>query len=365
MNPAITAISYVTGEERLTSAELVSRFGAEAMKKIESISGILERRIAGKNICASDLALKSTELLFEKKPHLREEIDLLIFATQTPDYMMPTTACIMQDRLRLKKSCATFDINLGCSQFPYAIATAMSWINSGLVKKALVINADTPSKLIHPLDKSAVSLFGDASATILIEQTSKKSFIDFEFGSDGSGFENLICPTSGMRKPRTSEDEIEIKDDDGNIRTNANMFINGFSIFAFAYKAIPETITKLLNKNSLTIDDIDLFVFHQAGEMMVSSSAKRLKIPPSKLYFKMHDIGNCGGASIPIALADAVKNGRLKNGMRIVVCAFGVGLSWGASIIDWSDDFQLALTSDDYSNSPAKPQSQRYADIQV
>lgn len=364
MNPAITAIAYATGEEKLTSSELASRFGVEAMKKVEGISGILQRKVAGKNICASDLAVKSTELLFEKNPSLRDEIDLLIFATQTPDYLMPTTACIMQDRLRLKKSCATFDINLGCSQFPYAIATAMSWINSGLAKKALVITADTPSKLIHPLDKSAVSLFGDAAASIIIEPTNKKSFIGFEFGTDGSGFENLICKTSAMRHPRTSEDEIEKQDDDGNIRSNANMFINGFAIFAFAYKAIPETITKLLQKNSLTIDDIDLFVFHQAGEMMVSSAAKRLKIPPSKVYFKMHDIGNCGGASVPIALADAVRNGRLKSGMRVAICAFGVGLSWGASIIDWNDDFQFALTCDDYSDSPAKPQSQCYADVQ-
>lgn len=363
MNVAITAISYATGDKKLTSEELASRFGADAMKKIENISGILQRKVASENVCASDIAYNACELLFEKNPTLRDEIDLLIFATQTPDYLMPTTACIMQDRLGLKKSCASFDINLGCSQFPYALATASSWINSGLAKKALIITADTPSKLIHPLDKSAITLFGDGASAILLEPSEKKSLIDFEFGSNGAGFDNLICPASAMRKPRTPEDEIEKQDDDGNIRTNANMYINGFGIFAFAYKAIPETITKLLNKTALTIDDIDLFVFHQAGEMMVSSVAKRLKIPPSKVYFKMHDIGNCGGASIPIALADAVRNGRLKSGMKIAICAFGVGLSWGATIIDWRDDFKLALTCDDYSDSPAKPQSQRSADL--
>jgi 3-oxoacyl-[acyl-carrier-protein] synthase-3 len=362
MNVAITAISYATGDKKLTSEELASRFGIDAMKKIESISGILQRRVASENVCASDLAFKACELLFEKNPALRDEIDLLIFATQTPDYIMPSTSCIMQDRLRLKKTCASFDINLGCSQFPYAIATASSWITTGLAKKALVINADTPSKLIHPLDKSAITLFGDAGAVVLLEESEKKSFLEFEFGSDGAGFDNLICPASAMRKPHTREDDIEKQDDDGNIRTNANMYINGFSIFAFAYKTIPETITKLLNKASLSIDDIDLFIFHQAGEMMVSSASKRLKIPESKVYFKMHDIGNCGGASIPIALADAVRTGRLKSGMRIVVCAFGVGLSWGATIIDWSDDFKFALTCDDYSDSPSKPQSQCLAD---
>ena len=136
MNVAITAISYATGDKKLTSEELASRFGADAMKKIENISGILQRKVASENVCASDIAYNACELLFEKNPTLRDEIDLLIFATQTPDYLMPTTACIMQDRLGLKKSCASFDINLGCSQFPYALATASSWINSGLAKKS-------------------------------------------------------------------------------------------------------------------------------------------------------------------------------------------------------------------------------------
>ncbi len=165
-----------------------------------------------------------------------------------------------------------------------------------------------------------------------------------------------------MRRIPTDADKIEYTDQDGNTRTNMNMYINGFGIFAFAYKSIPETVSKLLKKNSLTVDDIDMFVFHQAGEMMVSSAAKRLKIPSSKVYFKMHDIGNCGGASIPIALADAVINGRLKSGMKVVVCAFGVGLSWGATLINWNEDFIGAYTNMDFSESPEKPISQSATD---
>ncbi len=362
MNAAITSIAYAVGEDKLTSFELAQRFGEETIKKIEKISGILERRIAAKGVCASDLGVSAANLIFEKNFANPEDIDLLVFATQTPDYIMPSNACILQDRLGLRKSCAAFDINLGCSQFPYALATAASWVNSKLAKKVLVITADTPSKLIHPLDKSAVSLFGDAAAAFIVENSTKKSLIDFEFGTDGSGFENLICPTSGIRNPPTQADKIPIVDEDGNTRANVNMRVNGFGIFAFAYKTIPEIISKLLNRNGMNINDIDLFVFHQAGEMMVMSAAKRLKIPSSKIYFKMHDIGNCGGASVPIALADAVENGVLKSGMRVVVCAFGVGLSWGASIINWSKDFMGATTQADFSNSPTKPISQRDAD---
>lgn len=358
MNAAITAIAYATGENRFTHEMLRERFGAETADKIAEMSGIWQRRVADSKTCASDLAEKAVRLLADGGLAAPEDFDLLVFATQTPDYAMPSTACIMQDRLGLRKSCAAFDVNLGCSQFPYSLATAAAWINSGLAKKALVITADTPSRLIHPLDKSAVSLFGDAAAATVVERTDENSVVDFDFGTNGAGFADLICPASGMRKPPEPADFVEYRDENGNVRTNANMKIDGLKIFAFAYKTVPQTVNRLLEKNGLTVGDIDLFVFHQAGEMIVSAAAKRLKIPRSKLYFKMHDIGNCGGASVPIALADAAAHGALKTGMKVVVCAFGVGLSWGSALINWSGAFRGAATSDDYSDSPAKPQSQ-------
>ncbi len=364
MKAAITSIAYTLGEKILAGGELARRFGAEAMRKIEKFSGILERRVAGGGVCASDLGVRAAELIFKNSKIERNDIDLLIFSTQMPDYIMPSNACLAQDRLGLPKTCAAFDINLGCSQFPYALATAGAWIESGAAKTALVILADTVSRLIHPLDKSAVTIFGDAAAAFVVEKCAADSLASFDFGSDGAGAGNLICPASGARKPRSPEDDVEITDSDGNTRTNANMYINGFGIFAFAYKSVPETVNRLLKKNSLSVGDIDLFVFHQAGEMMVSSAAKRLKIPPEKVYYKMHDIGNCGGASIPIALADAAARGRLKPGMRVLVCAFGVGLSLGAAIIEWSPNFLGAYTDADFSHSPFKPPTQLPADAQ-
>ncbi len=362
MKVAITSIAYKTGDCKLSNAELSERFGVGVMRKIADMSGILERRIAARGECASDLAVEAARLLENRGLSSLSDIDLLLFATQTPDYIMPTTACILQERLGLKESCAAFDINLGCSQFPYALATAAAWLNSSLAKKALVITADTPSRLINPLDKSAVSLFGDAAAATVVEKSPDDSIADFEFGTNGKGFDSLICPASGMRNPPTRADYVESVDENGNLRSNANMKIDGFKIFAFAYKTVPLAVENILRRNRLGVADVDLFVFHQAGEMMVSSASKRLKIPPAKIYYKMHDIGNCGGASVPIALADAALNGRLKAGMKVVVCAFGVGLSWGAALIEWSGSFRGAATLDDYSASPPKPQSQSHAD---
>ncbi len=358
MPSAITGISYAVPEKRLTHSQLCERFGKGVMDKIARASGILERRVAPEGVCASDLAFDAAKLLIERNGLNPKDFDLLLMGTQTPDYMLPTTACILQDRLGFTKSCAAFDINLGCSQFIYALGTARAWIEAGMAKKALVLAGDTPTKLIHPMDRSAVSLFGDAACACIVEKTSKNSLLDFSFGSDGSGYADLICPTSGMRRRPVPEDSVEFEDADKNIRTNNNMFVDGFKIFSFAYKIIAQEVSEILKRNGLGVDDIDLFVFHQAGEMIVERSAKRIGIPSEKLFYKMHDIGNCGGSSVGIALTEAALSGRLKPGMKVVLCAFGVGLSWATAFIEWSDAFQAAHTIADYSESPARPKSQ-------
>lgn len=363
MNSTITAISYAVPDGKLTHAELCSRFGTSVMDKVSKLSGILERRICADGECASDLAAQAAKRLFYTSGIGPDSIDLLLMATQTPDFAMPTTACILQDRLSISKSAACFDINLGCTQFIYAIATAQSWIASGLAKRALVLCADTPSKLINKMDRSAVSIFGDAACAILIEKSRLPSIIGFDFGSDGSGYDALICPCSGMRNPPSPPDAEEKRDADGNVRSNMNMKVDGLRIFAFAYKTIPESVSNLLNKRGLKVSNIDLFVFHQAGYKIVSDAAERLKIPRKKVYYKMHDIGNCGGASIGIALADAVSTGRLRPGMKVVCCAFGVGLSWGSALIEWSGNFRSASRVGDFSRSPEKPEQQRCADM--
>ena len=334
--------------EKITGAELSARFGGAAMRKIEAVSGILERRRAGAGVCASDLAAGAARLLFSGAGYSPKDFDLLIFASQTPDYLIPTTACILQDRLGMDNSCAAFDLNLGCSQFVYALATARAWIEGGLAGKALVLCADTPQKILDPSDRATVCVFGDGAAACAVSKTDAAAFSDFSFGTDGSGYDGIIWPNSAMRKSGGG--------------AVGQMAMDGFKIFAFAYRRATESVSGILKKNGMSVSDIDLFVFHQAGEMIVKSCAERLKIPPEKVYYKMHDIGNCGGSSVPIALADAAISGRLKSGMKVLVCAFGVGLSWGSAILEWGANFRGAFSDADFSKSPAKPQSQRAAD---
>lgn len=311
------------------------------MSKIERASGIYERRISAADECASDLAVNAAQNLISASGIDKSSIDLLVFATQTPDYLIPTTACIIQERLGLGNSVAAFDINLGCSQYPYAIAVASSWIKCGLAKKALVLTGDTVSKLVNPMDRSAVSIFSDGASATLLEASIADSFLGFDFGTDGSGFSDLICPASAMRIP-PNPSRIANPDDNGNMRSDSDIYVNGIKIFSFSYKVAAQSVERLLQKSGLSTDDIDLFLFHQAGEKIVKSSADRIGIAPEKLYVNYPKFGNCGGSSVPIALAQAAEEGRLKAGMKVVLCAFGAGLSWGSALVEIPQNFAVA-----------------------
>ena len=339
MKAAIKSIECELGAGSLTHAELCARFGEERMEKIARLSGIRNRRVVSGGVCASDLAFAAAERLFERSAVGKGDVDLLIMATQSPDYLMPTTACILQDRLGLPKSCAAFDVNLGCSQYVYGLAVANAWIASGMAKNALLLAGDTPTRVIHPLDRSAVSLFGDGACATLVSASESGGMSAFDFGTDGAGFEDLIIPASGFRRPPAAADSEEFEDADGNIRTNSHMRVDGIKIFSFAYRVLPRSVNSLLEKSGLGVGDIDLFVFHQAGEKIIRRAAERIGIPDSKLCFCLSEIGNCGGSSVGVALADAAGRGRLRPGMRVVLSAFGVGLSWGSVLLEWSADF--------------------------
>ena len=355
----IVASSYWVPEGRLTHEMLSERFGTETMDKIASSSGILERRISAEGECASDLAYRAASDLFESAPNIpASSIDLVVFATQTPDYLLPTTACMLQDRLHIPKHAAALDINLGCSQYVYALAVAHSMIASGLRTRALVMTGDTVSKILHPQDRMVVPLFGDAATATVMEASTLGGFEDFIFGSDGSGAKHLIWPTSGLRLRPDAESGTPTTDKYGNVRSQNEMYMDGTAIFVFTLKTIPEVVGNLLRKNSISIADVDLFIFHQASEAIILASAKKLGIPSEKLHFKLHDVGNSGGSTVGIALTDAVLAGKLKPGMKVVLAAFGVGLSWSSALITWPEEECQAVCTADFSASPAKPVAQ-------
>lgn len=333
MGIGIKAIEYYLPEKTLTNEELSSIFGDWTAEKIYEKTGIKNRHIVSENELASDLAVKAAERLFEKGIIKPEEVDFVILGTQSPDYILPTTACVIQERLGLPKSCGAFDFNLGCSAFIYGLALSKSLIHSKIARNVLLLTSETYSKHIHPLDKSTRTIFGDGAAATLISEEGH-AIGDFDLGTDGSGYDRLIMPAGGLRNPPSDASKKEIEDN-GSIRTQENLFMAGTDIFNFTIKVVPQSVKNILEKHNMTLDEIDLVVFHQANKFMLDYLRKKNKIPEEKFYINMSDTGNTVSATIPIALKKAQYEGRLKKGDKVLITGFGVGLSWGSTIITW------------------------------
>ncbi len=335
----ILATDFELPETVLTHEELEERFGSDTMKRVLSGAGIRNRRVAAENVCGSDLAFAAAERLITSHGVDRNQIDLLLFCTQSPDYFLPSTACVLHERLKLSKKCGAFDINLGCSQYVYALSIAHGMITSGSAAHALVLTGDTMSRTLHPKDRSVVPLLGDGgSATLVGEVSSKQGFLGFELGTDGSGHRYLMIPAGGFREPLSAETAKESVDGEGNVRTPQNLYMNGVAIFHFAITVVPETIRNLLSKLSLTMADVDLFLFHQANKYMLEYLIKKMNIPQEKTHFFIEEIGNTSGSSIPILLTDAWCAGKIRPGALVLAIGFGVGLSWAATVIRWPDN---------------------------
>lgn len=295
--------------------------------------GISRRPIAGDGQYASDLAIEAVSKLQNLD---RDNVDLLIYCTQSPDYILPTTACILQDDLNLPTTCAAFDINLGCSGYVYGLSVAKAYIESGLSKNVLLITSDTYSKYININDRSVRVLFGDAaSATLVSSMESDRELIGpFVFGTDGSGKDNLIIRAGGLREPISDESEVEVEDSFGNIRSKRNLYMNGSEIFNFTLKEIPTTIAKLLDVSGFKLEDYNRFVFHQANKFMLEHLRKRLNIPKEKFSVNMEWFGNTVSSSIPISFAIDLKNNQINKEDIVMLVGFGVGYSWaGCNIV--------------------------------
>jgi 3-oxoacyl-[acyl-carrier-protein] synthase-3 len=335
----ILASEFDLPEQRLTYEDLEVRFGSETMKKVLAGAGIRNRRIAPPEICGSDMAFAAAERLLNDQKIDRGSIDLLIFCTQSPDYFLPSTSCVLHERLKLSKRCASFDINLGCSQYVYALSVAHSMICTGIASRALVLTGDTMTHTIHPMDRSIVPLMGDGgSASLVGEVPDGQGFVGFELGTDGSGHKYLMIPAGGFRNPYSKAAEIETVDQDGNTRAPQNLYMNGVAIFHFAITVVPETIKTLLAKLAIRMEDIDLFLFHQANKYMLEYLLKKLAIPVAKTHFFIEEVGNTSGSTLPILLTDAWRVGKLRSGALVLLIGFGVGLSWAATVIRWPEN---------------------------
>jgi 3-oxoacyl-[acyl-carrier-protein] synthase-3 len=332
----IRAIATHLPETVLGNEELAGLFPGWSESKILEKTGIGARRVAGPGETAGDLACEAARRLFATGACAPHEVDFLIFCSQAPDYILPTTACVLQDRLGLRRDIGAMDFNLGCSGFVYGLSIAAGLIASGAARNILLLTADTYSKYINPLDKSVRTLFGDGAAATLIGASADGGSVGpFVFGTDGRGAKDLIVEAGGFRTPRCAETALEVDDGMGNVRSRDNLYMNGANVMNFTLREVPRTFARLLEKTGTVAEDYDHVVLHQANKFMLDALQKKLGLPDRQVPRHFEAIGNTVSSTIPFVLASLAEEGRLRAGARIMLIGFGVGLSWAGGTVTW------------------------------
>lgn len=317
----IAAIEYHLPDRTLTNTELAEQHPDWSVSKIEAKTGIRQRHISAEHETSLDLAVRAAEKLLASGVVQSAEIDFVLLCTQTPDYLLPTSACILQHRLGLPQTVGALDFNLGCSGYVYGLGLAKGLIESGQARTVLLVTAETYSKLLAPEDHSVRTIFGDAAAATLVRAQSPAtpSMGPFVYGTDGAGAPNLIVRSGGMREPGPP----------------GTLNMNGPEIFRFTLDAVPRLIEATLDRAKLRRDDVDLYVFHQANAFMLEHLRRKLEISSDRFLLDLEDCGNTVSSTIPIALRRCAAQGRLRTGQRLMLVGFGVGYSWGAAVVPW------------------------------
>lgn len=317
-----------------TNDELQAEFPAWDMTAIAEKTGIFQRHIAAPEECASDLGVKAAQKLFDQFGVDPETIDFLLLCTQTPDYPLPTTACLMQDRLGMRTSAGAMDFNLGCSGFVYGVSIADGLIRSGSVNRVLLITAETYSKYIHSTDRSLRTIFGDAAAATLIEASETPSLSGYQFGTDGSGADTLFVAEGGARRQEDAHKPRHRH------RWPSALYMDGPSLISFTVAAVPKLIDQILNKADVGRDDIKMFIMHQATRKLLSQLQQRLDLDDQKLPIVLENFGNTVSSTIPIAIDVLRHDGRLELGDSTMLIGFGVGWSWAGCV--WREAWEAA-----------------------
>lgn len=330
MKAFIKAITYSLPDLVVTNEDLVREFPEWSVEKIADKVGINNRHIAAENETSADLALRAAEKLFEEHPEIKKDsVDFILFCTQSPDYFLPTSACVIQDKLGLPTSCGALDFNLGCSGYVYGLSLAKGLLLGGIARNVLLLTGETYSKFMHPKDKGNRTIFGDAGSATLVSSDGFAEIGNFSLGTDGRGAENLMVKSGGMRF-REQFNDLQFEEN-GNPLSSDHLYMNGSEIFNFTIDAVPPLIEDTLVKNQLSRDDVDGYVFHQANKFMINFLRKKIKIEPVKFYTYMSEVGNTVSNTIPIVLTEKLKEKALKG--NIILAGFGVGYSWGGCLI--------------------------------
>lgn len=330
-NAYIKAISYYLPQRTMTNEELVKAFPEWSVDKVAQKVGVYSRHLASENETAGDIAEMAARRLFEEYAIDPKSIDFLLLCTQSPDYFLPSTACILQDRLGLPTTAGAFDYNLGCSGCIYGMAIAKGLIAAGIAKNVLLLTAETYNKYLHPSDKSNRSIFGDGAAACLISTEGMAQIGEFVLGTDGKGAEHLIVKTGGARQ-RTATDESR-EDEEGHIQRDDYLYMNGGAIFNFTLNAVPAMMNGILERNSIKEAEVDYYVLHQANKFMLNTLRKVCGIEKEKFYINLDNVGNTVSSTILIGLKDCLERQIIKPNDTVMIAGFGVGLSWGGTIL--------------------------------
>lgn len=335
MGARISAVDYHLPEKVLTNAQLSEEFPEWSVEKIAAKTGIHRRHIAADDEFASDLAIAAGRRLLSENNIDPDSIDYLIVCTQSPDYFLPSTSSVVQTALGLPTSIGATDITLGCSGYVYGLGLAKGLIESGQASRVLLITADTYTKFVNPADKSVRTIFGDGAAATLIEDDgAADSLTAFTYGTDGAGAKSLIVPRGGLRDGDAIQPKagVAVRELESN---GYDLYMDGPEIFNFTLRVVPASVDEILTKAQLSLEEIDLFVFHQANAFMLDHLRRKLGVPTEKFFVALEESGNTVSSTIPIALAEAERAGVLQSGMRVMLLGFGVGLSWGGLVARW------------------------------
>ena len=333
----ITAMAAAVPRRIIKNLEYTEFFPADQVKEVVDKVGVLERRFADEETCSSDLCYAAAEKLIADNNIDRNEIDLLVFLSQTPDYRMPATSIILQDRLGLPQSCVAFDIQLGCAGFCYAMSVVYGMMQGGNIRKALILDGETRSKVYSPKDRRSAFIFGDGGVAALVERNEKFGKSWFSLNSDGSRHDLIMIKGGGYRNMSSAETLKErVVDEYGNIRSDEQGFMRGGDVFNFVIREIPRDIKKTIEFSGIDKDSIDYIVFHQANNFINSYIAKKMKLDADKIPHTIEKFGNTSSVSVPLTIVSELKD-KLEGSKTLLLSAFGVGMCWATGIVPFVD----------------------------
>ena len=329
----ISGISASVPKNISRNIDMASFIPKEEIEKTINSIGIIEKRFVDSNTCASDLCFSAAEKLFAEMNIDKTTIDVLIFMSQTPDYKIPATAPILQNRLGLSKNTAAFDVGLACSGYVYSLSIAFAFASLPSINRVLLLDGETFTKIVNPRDKVNAPLYGDAGTATIIEKGNFGPSY-FSLNTDGSGFEAIKINAGGYRNMSNSENIIEKTDKEGNVRSDHQVYMDGGEVFNFTMREIPKDIKNILTFSNTNLEGIDYLVFHQANKFMTDFFSKKLKLPINKVPYCLDKFGNTSSSSIPLTISSELYSVLKKTKKKIMISGFGAGLSWGSAILD-------------------------------